>query len=180
MSSQAEISGPRLAPIQFSPTDTWFALHVRTNHEKSVCSALREKGFETFLPTVGLTRRWKDRVVSLDTPLFPGYAFSKFDSQRPLPVLRTNGVLQVLGYGSRPSAVPVDRLSAILRMTTIGSRAVPFPYLRIGQRINVRTGPLAGLDGILVRRKGLRYLVVSIDILNRSVATEIDLADIKP
>jgi transcription antitermination factor NusG len=164
----------------FDTTEAWYAIHVRANYEKRVSAAMRQKGYAIYLPIITEPRRWSDRVVDCEIPLFPGYLFGRVDPLNRLPVLKTDGVIQILGNGSSPTPIASETLHAIQRMTSTPAGAMPFPYLKAGQRIRVRSGPLSGVEGILMRRKGARYLVVSIDLLNRSVATEIDVADIKP
>lgn len=158
----------------------WFALYVRAKGEKTVSDLLRRRGYEVFLPTYRVVRRWSDRTVELDFPLFPGYIFSRFDVYRRLPILQTPGVIQIVGRGRQPLPIPEQEMESVRRLVTAQADARPHPFLKEGDFVRVQTGPLKGVEGILVRRKGRHQLVVSIQLLQRSVAAEVHLADIRP
>jgi transcription antitermination factor NusG len=153
----------------------WYALRIRARHEKLIASALFGKGYDVFLPLYRSRRRWSDRMKELDAPLFPGYLFCRFDVHRRLPILTTPGVIQVVGIGKK--IVPVDdtEITAIQSIVTSQLSAEPWPYLCVGQRVRIEKGPLTGVEGILLAaKKGNRVLVVSVTLLQRSVAVEID------
>lgn len=154
----------------------WFALQVRTRHEAGVADYLRGKGYEYFLPLYKDRRRWSDRVKEVDSPLFPGYLFCRFNPQNRLPILKTPGVTQIVGYNHVPVAVDEEEIKAIRTLVVSGLPNHPCPFLRVGNRVRIEAGALRGLEGILLEVKGKRKLVLSISLLRRSVAVEIDSA----
>lgn len=158
----------------------WFAVQVRTRWEASTAVLLGGKGYDTFLPTYKAKKRWGGRVKELSAPLFPGYVFCKFDAQRRLPVLVTPGVIAIVGRGKVPTAVDDNEISAIQAVVSSGVRAEPWPYLEIGQQVRVETEPLQGLQGLLLSFKGGSRVVVSVSLLCRSVALEIDRSCVTP
>jgi transcription antitermination factor NusG len=153
---------------------SWFALRVRSQREKIVASALRSKGLEEFLPLYRCRRRWSDRVKEFEQPLFPGYVFCRFNPYNRLPILVTPFVLLIVGNGKVP--LPVDDAEIAGLQSVIKSRlqAEPWPFLRVGQRVRIEQGSLEGLEGILVALKKPHRLVVSVSLLQRSVAVEIN------
>lgn len=153
---------------------SWFALRIRTRHERIVASALYEKGYEVFLPLYYTRRQWSDRIKEMALPLFPGYLFCRFDMQKRLPVLVTPGILHVVGIGKAPVALGEHEIAAIQSIVASRLRAEPWPFLEIGQRLRIERGPLMGVEGILVARKKPFRLVVSVTLLQRSVAVEIN------
>ena len=158
----------------------WYALYVSPNRERVVSQLLRDRGYEVFMPTYRRLRQWSDRRVELDWPLFPGYTFGRFDLERSFPVLKMPGVVRFVGFGNRPVALPDSEIDAVRRMAAEGSQMWPHRFLRSGRRIRVQQGPLAGVEGMLVRVKSGHRLVISIDILQRSVAAEVDIAHVRP
>jgi transcription antitermination factor NusG len=152
----------------------WFALQIRSRYEKIAASLLCGKGYELFLPAYKSRRRWSDRIKELEVPLFPGYLFCRFNPLDRLPILVTPGVIQVVGIGKSP--VPVDdaEIAALQTAVQSGLPRQPWPFLQIGQRVRVECGPLCGLEGILVDFKGRHRLVLSVTLLQRSVAVEVD------
>jgi transcription antitermination factor NusG len=157
----------------------WFAVRVRSNCEQIVHRALAHKGYELFLPMYKVTRRWSDRIKHIDIPLFPGYVFCRLDQQKRLPVLSTPGVVQLVGHGRRPAEVSEGEINAVrtvLKSTLPYTPASPTP----GSRVVVDRGPLMGVQGVLVEAREANRLVVSIDILNRAVAVEIDINWVRP
>ena len=158
----------------------WFALQVRTRWEGSTAVLLSGKGYETFLPTYKTRKRWKGRVREVDSALFPGYVFCHFDVQKRLPILVTPGVISVVGQGRIPLPVDDGEMAAIQTVVSSGLRAEPWPYLELGQRIRIEQDVLQGLEGILVNFKGNHRIVVSVSLLRRSVALEIDRSCVKP
>jgi transcription antitermination factor NusG len=154
----------------------WFALQVRARQEASVAHQLEGQGFERFLPVYKLRKRWSDRIKELDTPLFPGYLFCRFNPHDRLPILKTPGVMQIVGFNNVPAAVDEDEIVAIQRLITSGIQHQPCPFLNIGDRVRISAGPLLGLEGILIEIKGSHKLVLSVSLLQRSVAVEIDSA----
>jgi transcription antitermination factor NusG len=154
----------------------WFALQVRTRHEPGVANYLQGQGYESFLPLYKCRKRWSDRVKEVQTPLFPGYLFCRFDPQDRLPVMKTPGVMQIVGVNRVP--VPVDEveISAIQTLVASGIPNQPWPFLQVGERVRIESGSLCGLEGILMDFKGSHRLVLSITLLQRSVSVEIDCA----
>ena len=154
----------------------WFALQVRTRHEAGVADYLHGKGYEYFLPMYKGRRRWSDRIKEVNSPLFPGYLFCRFDPQNRLPILKTPGVTQIVGYNHVPIAVDEEEINAIRTLVASGLPNHPCPFLELGNRVRIEAGALRGLEGILLEVKGKRKLVLSITLLQRSVAVEIDPA----
>jgi transcription antitermination factor NusG len=158
----------------------WWALYTRHQHEKTVADTLSAKGFEVFLPLYESMRRWKDREKLLSLPLFPCYVFVRGTLNRKLQVVSTPGVHMILYRGEQVALIPEAEIEAI-RMTVEGPFQVePHPYLRCGERVRVTRGSLEGVVGVLVRKKNLYRLVLSVDMLAQSVAVEINAADVEP
>lgn len=158
----------------------WFALKVRPKHEKSSAVALRNKGYEEFVPLRRCRRAWSDRMKDLELPLFSGYIFCRFAPENRLPILTTPGVAFIVGVGKMPAPVADEEIRALQSVVRSGLEAEPWPYLRIGQRVRVQDGPLAGVEGILVGSRRGRRLVVSVTLLRRSVAVEVDANWLSP
>lgn len=158
----------------------WFALQVRTRWESSTAVLLSGKGYQAFLPTFKARKRWNGKLREINTPLFPGYVFCQFDAQKRLPVLVTPGVLSVVGRGRVPLPVDDGEIAAIQTVVSSGFRAEPWPYLELGQKIRIESDALSGLEGILINFKGNQRIVVSVTLLRRSVALEIDRSCVKP
>ena len=152
----------------------WFALQVRTRHEIGVSDHLKGKGYEWFLPLYKSRRRWSDRVKEVDAPLFPGYLFCRFNPNDRLPILKTPGVTQIVGYNHVPIPVDDQEIAAIRRLVASGVPNFPCAYLEVGSKVRIDAGALRGIEGILMDVKGKKRLVLSITLLQRSVAVEID------
>lgn len=158
----------------------WFALKVRTKAEDSVRAALEGRGFEAFLPTFIAIRKYSDRLKKVASPLFPGYVFCRMDRHRRLPVLMTAGVEYAVGFGGKLEAIPNHEIEAIETLSRAGLPAQPWPFLSSGDRVRIAAGSLAGVEGILVRSHGADRLVLSIEMLQRSVAVEIERSWVRP
>jgi transcription antitermination factor NusG len=158
----------------------WYALYTCSRHEKQVAAQLEQRDFEVFLPLYPSLRRWKDRRVELQLPLFPGYLFVRIPLQHRIEVLNVPGAVRFVTFNGRPAAVTDNDLRSVRSALTEGLRVQPSPYLKIGRRVRVRGGPLTGTEGILVRKKDRFRLVLSIDIIMRSVAVEVDALDVEP
>lgn len=158
----------------------WFALQVRTRWETSTASFLSNKGYETFLPTYRSRKRSRRSGREITTPLFPGYVFCSFDAQNRLPILVTPGVVAVVGRGRVPIAVDDAEVESIRSIVRTGAIVEPWPYLQLGQRVRVEDEALAGIEGILIEFKGCHRIVVSVSLLRRSVAMEIDRSRVRP
>lgn len=157
----------------------WYAVHTRSNFEKRVASELCAKRLECFLPAVEELHQWKDRRKLVELPLFPGYVFvhmANSDETR-LKVLKTNGTVRVLGYGTEIEAVPDQDIGAIRRLLASKAPLLAQPFLREGARVRIVRGPLRDVEGLLLKVKNQARLVVSINLLSRSVSTEIDIRD---
>lgn len=158
----------------------WWALYTRHQHEKAVAEMLSAKGFEVFLPLYESVRRWKDRNKKLWLPLFPCYVFVRGELNRRLQAVTTPGVHAVLRNGERVAMIPEGEIEAIRRAMTRQCRMEPHPFLRCGERVRVIRGCLEGVEGVLVRKKNMYRLVLSLDLLAQSAAVEIDAADVQP
>lgn len=154
----------------------WFAVYTCANHEKRVAEQFTGRNVEHFLPQYESTRRWKDRKVRLHLPLFPGYLFVHIASQERLRVLQVPGVVQLVGPHGSPTPLPEEDISRIREFLGQGWRA--HPYLQAGRRARVMRGPLAGIEGIVLRRKNRSRLVLSLDLIQRSMAIEMDEGDL--
>lgn len=158
----------------------WFALQVRTRWESSTAVLLSGKGYQTLLPTYQMKKRWNGKVKQMNAPLFPGYVFCLFDALKRLPILVTPGVISVVGRGRVPFPVNDREIAAIQTIVTSGFQAEPWPYLEVGQKIRIEGHSLSGLEGILIQFKGNNRIVVSVSLLRRSVALEIDRDCVRP
>ena len=152
----------------------WFALQVRTAHEKHVATRLDGKCYEQFLPLYSCRRRWSDRIKETEIPLFPGYLFCRIDVTRRLPILTTPGVIRIVGNGRDLQPVDEAEVAAIQALVRSKLPSQPWPFREIGERVRIQHGPLRGVEGILQDFRGLHRLVLSISLLQRSVAVEID------
>ncbi len=160
--------------------EAWWALYTRHQHEKVVAEMLSVKGFEVFLPLYESIRRWKDRQKVLALPLFPGYVFVRGGLDRRLQVVTTPGVHMILYRGDQVAVVPSAEIEAIQRAVAGHYRIEPHPFLRCGMRVRVTRGALEGVHGILVRKKNLSRLVLSVPMLSQSVAVEVNSWDVEP
>ncbi len=158
----------------------WFALQTRCRYESFVAKQLRHKGYEIFLPLYECRRRWSDRIKELELPLFPGYVFCRFNPLVRLPILMTPGVIQVVGVGKSPIPVDDADIADIQTAVRSGLPRQPWPFLQIGQRVRVERGPLCGLEGILLNIKGRDRLILSVTLLQRSVAVEVEDSWVSP
>ena len=158
----------------------WYAAYTRANHEKRVADQFAGRGLEHFLPQYESVRRWKDRKVRLQLPLFPGYLFVHLGTQEQLRVLQVPGVVRLVGFNGSPTPLPHEDIERIREFLGQGLRAEPHPYLVVGRRARVVRGPLGGMEGVVVRRKNRSRLVVSFDLIQRSMAIEIDEGDLAP
>ena len=158
----------------------WFALRVRPQHERSAFLALRNKGFDGYLPLYRSRRRWSDRYKELQLPLFPGYLFCRFSPLDRLSVETTPSILSILTSDHRPEPVPDSEIYSIQTMLASGLPVSPYSYLKAGDFVYIHRGPLQGLEGILVQVKNLWRVVVSVTLLQRSVAVEVDRETISP
>ncbi len=156
----------------------WYAAYTCAHHEKHVARQLEEKNINCFLPLYRSVRRWKDRQKELDLPLFPGYVFVQVAPEERLRVLQTSSVVRFVSFGGHPAALDDGEIEGLRKGVANGVKVEPCPFLKVGQRVRIRRGPLAGVEGILVRKKDNLRLVFSIDLLMRSVTVEVQAADL--
>lgn len=152
----------------------WYALSVRSNSERMVAEALNLKGIDSFLPSIRSLRRWSDRVKEIQSPLFPGYVFARFDCSERIPILTTPAVVSIVGFGNSFTPVSESELAAIHRVLESRAKCEPMPYLNVGQQVVIENGPLAGVSGLLIEIKNTQRLVVSISLLHRSLNVELN------
>lgn len=159
----------------------WYAIHTRSRHEKQVDLFLSERGIETFLPLIHTLSRRRDRKKYVDIPLFPGYMFVCTDKERLFDVKFTRGVTRIIGTDiDAPTPIPDKQILDIKAIMETEVQLDPFPYLKKGRMVRVKAGPLKGLEGILIERKGHYKLVIRIDLLQKGAAAEVFISDIEP
>jgi transcription antitermination factor NusG len=162
------------------PTYPWFALATKPNLEKVSVAALNSKGLEAYVPLCRVRRRWSDRVKEVDVPLFPLYAFCRFDPQHRVPVLSTPGVLSIVGFGRVPVSVGDAELAAVRKIVESGLPVEAWPFVKVGHRILIEEGPLAGVEGTVLALKNSYRLIASITLLQRSISVELDRDWVRP
>ena len=158
----------------------WYALRVRSRHENTVASHLQARGYESFLPLYKSQRRWSDRLKEIELPLFPGYVFCQFNLLDRLPILTVPGIVHVVGIGRTPVAIDETEIAAIQAAVKSGLLREPWPFLEIGHRVSIEQGPLCGVEGILLGFRGHQRLVLSVTLLQRSVAVQVDETWVRP
>ena len=167
-------SHPNNLPPQPEPARfPWYGVRTRSNHEKVAATVLSAKGFENYLPSYRVRRRWSDRTVETTLPLFPGYVFCRFDAASRFPIVSTPGVVSIVGFGDSPAPIADIEIEAIQAVLHSGFAAEPCPFLTEGQRVRIKHGPLQNVEGILLKKKADWRLVVSVTMLQRSVAVEL-------
>jgi transcription antitermination factor NusG len=169
-----------LTPL-FEPT-YWCAVQTRARHEKKVAKQLQEKGATTFLPLVTQTHRWSDRRKVIELPLFPCYAFARLarSVEMRLSALQTPGVLNIVGAHGVGAPIPDKEIEDIQTLLAQNVGSSLYPFIKVGQRVRIRGGCLDGVEGILVAEKSDRRLVVSIELIQRSVSVQIDGYEVEP
>jgi len=158
----------------------WYAAYTSANHEKKAAAEISRRGVESFLPLYRTVRRWSDRRVELEMPLFPGYVFVHLALRERLRVLQVPGVAKLVGFGGLPVALPDEQVEALRAGLDKQMLAKPHSYLVVGRRVRVVHGPLTGAKGILVRKKGIYRVVLSLELIMRSVAVEVEATDVEP
>jgi transcription antitermination factor NusG len=166
-------SGEGILSVQ-DQQSPWFAIMVRANREKNATIFLESAGYKCFLPINKFARQWSDRIKESERPLFPGYFFCRLNPLNRLPILMTPGVIQIVGIGKAPIPVEEEEVTAIQRAAESGLSVVPWPYMQVGEIARIEHGPLQGLSGIVIKVKSDLKLVLSVNLLQRSVAVEID------
>jgi transcription termination/antitermination protein NusG len=162
------------------PSTRWFAVWTRSRHERAVFEQVSELGLEAFLPTVPRWSRWKDRRKKIQWPLFPGYCFARFEPAARLAVLKCSGVVSIVSFNGEPAPVPDAEIDAIRTLVASELPYDPCPLLKTGMLVEVTHGPLKGVTGRLQRRGSQARLVLSVELIGRSVRVQIDAADVQP
>lgn len=157
-----------------SPSSYWFALRVRSNFEETSYKSLCGAGLEAFLPGVKILRRWSDRVKVVNKPLFPGYVFSRFDPTQRADILRTPGVVHIINSSGVPLPIPESELNYIRTVILADLESAPHPFIRVGERMRIVHGPLVGAEGVITTANGSTALILSISLLQRSIAVKVE------
>lgn len=160
-------------------SSTWYAVQVRSRHEDVVARHLRVRSLEAFLPLYRQRHRWSDRFKEVDLPLFPGYVFCQLNPLNRLPVLSVPGVVQIVGAGKNLLPIDESEIAALKTAVQSGLPTRPSPFLEIGQKVRIEYGPLCGIEGILSGFGRHQQLVLSISLLQRSIAVEIDSGSVR-
>jgi transcription antitermination factor NusG len=177
-----ELSYPQSAQLVEGQLENWYGLQTRARHEKIVVKRLEERGVTTFLPLVTEVHRWSDRKKSVQTPLFGCYVFARFVPNRSerLRALRVEGVFGLVGASGEGVPIPDEQINAVRSLVEGQFPWTSHPFLKIGQRVRIRSGALDGLEGILVSRNGDRTLVISVDAIQRSLAVRVEGYEVEP
>lgn len=157
----------------------WYAAYTSANHEKRVAEQLKLRSVEHFLPLYDLVRQWKDRRMKLQLPLFPGYVFVHLALRDRPRVLQSPGVVHLVSFDGHPAPLPEEDIQGIRNCLSHGYQVAPHPYLRAGRRVRVKAGALEGLEGTILRRKNGTRLVLSFDLIMRSLTVEVDESDLE-
>jgi transcription antitermination factor NusG len=178
--SAGQAQGVVIAPEMVLAQPSWYAVYTCAHHEKRVAAELCARGVEHFLPLYSSLRRWKDRRVRLELPLFPGYVFVRFALRDRLHVVQIPSVVRLVGFGGLPATLPDAEMEILRAGVSQSAAATPHPFLSAGRRVRIISGPFAGLEGVLQRRKSSLRVVVSLNLIQRSVAVDVDAADVQP
>lgn len=175
-------SDPSFFPQHFDDCERprWYAIYTRPRHEKRVTEQLTMKSVETLFPVYESIRRWKNGRHRVQFPLFPGYAFVRIALRNRLEVMKVPGVVRLVGFNGKPTPLADEEITQLRQGLDAGIDVRPHPYLTVGRYVRVVSGPLQGLRGILIRRKGQFRVVVSIDLIMRSMMADVDIADVRP
>jgi transcription antitermination factor NusG len=160
--------------------DSWFAVQVTPRHEKTVDAILQQQNYGHFLPMCRTRRKWSDRVKVIEQPLFPGYVFVRTQSCSVGKIHHMPGFIRIVSFGGRPCSVPDIQIEALQRIIDSERDICPIPYIAVGQKVQIVTGPLSGLTGIISRIKNRGKLIVSVDLIMRSIVVEIDGEEVAP
>ncbi len=172
-------TGPANGVSQRQYECPWFAAYTCAQHERRVEQQFVERGIESFLPVYESVRRWKDRRMRLRLPVFPGYVFVRIALPDRWKVLQTPSVVRIVSFNGQPYPMPERDIEFLRSGAANALRIEPHPYLAVGSRVRVVRGPLEGAEGILVRRKNLYRVVLSLDFISRSAAVEIEFKDVE-
>ena len=161
--------------------ESWLAIQVAPQHERKVATVLEFKGFEQFFPTYKSKRRWSDRIKAITLPLFPGYVFCRSQRSRGAAILATPGVNRIVSFGGKPCLISDQEIETLRKIVSAGVDPRPFPYLSTGQHVRIiQEGVLFGIVGILTKIKNSARLVVSVDMITKSISIEVDQHDVVP
>ena len=174
------VNVPVTAPLRSEPEARWYAAYTCANHERRVAQQLAERRFESFLPTYRSVRRWKDRRKELQLPLFPNYVFVRMDLANRIRVLQVPGLISLVVFQGQPAALDDKEVNRLRTGLCGAARVEPHPYLSVGRRVRITGGAFIGLEGILLRRKDRLRVVLSVELIQRSVAIEVCESDIAP
>lgn len=175
-----KIDGNIPTPLQTVTDRHWHAIYVRPSHEVQVAKRFSVREIESYLPQYQVKHRWKNRCTKkLDLPLFPGYIFARISPSERVRVLDVPSVLWVVGTGSRPTPLPDSDIDA-LRAGLHAHNAEPHPFLKMGERVRIRRGALAGMEGVVLRSKNNMRVVISLDLIMQSVSVEVDWDELEP
>ena len=167
-------------PENLTHRHKWYALTVLYQHERLTEQALQSKGLETLLPVYRSLRRWSDRVKGVEVPLFAGYVLCRFDLTDRIEVMDTPGVARIVGFGGAPAALEDSEIAAIQQLVASKAPLAPWPYLKTGDRVRVERGPMRGLEGTLLRTKDAFSLVIGVELLQRSIAVQVEREAVVP
>jgi transcriptional antiterminator NusG len=168
----------RSSQIASSMPEAWYAVRTRSRAEKSVHEQLVRKGIEVFLPTATRWSRWKDRRKAVDWPVFPGYCFVRMDPVAHLKVLSCFGVASIVAFGNEFAPIPEVEIESLRTLVNSTLKYDPVPFLKEGEMVRVTHGPLAGVEGRLVKKGAKARLVLSVDLIGQAVSVEVDAADV--
>jgi transcription termination/antitermination protein NusG len=174
----SEVHTPGAASQARQP-ENWYAIYTWSRHEKRVAEQVEQRSLSCFLPLYRSMRRWTDRRKEVELVLFPGYVFVRMALASKLMVLQLPGVVRLVSFNGKPVALPTAEIEALQTRWSTDLKAEPHPYLCVGDRVRVHNGPLRGLEGIILRKKDCCRVVFSIDLIMRSVAVEVDEADLE-
>ena len=181
MSSMASTVGtPSAIPHQLASETLWYAGYTSARHEKKVAQQLQLREIEHFLPLYETVRRWNNGRHCVQMPLFPSYVFVRIALQERLRVLQIPGFVRLVGFSGLPYPLPSTEIDAMREALMAGVVAEPYPYLTAGSRVEIVSGPLQGVRGILLRRQGKCRVVLSIDLIMRSVVVEVEASNLVP
>jgi transcription antitermination factor NusG len=178
--SAAEAAAPVPVDQPPAPNVGWFAVWTRSRHEDHVRLQLERKGMEVFLPTIARWSRWKDRKKKIDWPLFPGYCFVRIDPVKTLAVLTCKGAVRIVSSEGKPAAIPDLEIEGIRTLVESELHYDPCPLIKVGTKVDVISGPLKGVSGLLVRKGTHARLVLSVNLIGQGVSVQVDAADVRP
>jgi len=162
---------------------SWYAVQTRARNEKVISERLQEQGLTTFLPLVTEIRRWSDRKKKVELPLFSCYVFVKLvasNNDECIRVYRTNGVFRIVNIHGKPIPIPDEQINALRAVVTEQVPWSEHPFLKIGQKVRIRSGSLDGVEGVLLSRNGDRTLIISVDAIQRSLSVRVEGYDVEP